>query len=364
MSSIEIKISEKERKATENARDKAQKATENARDKAIEKERKATEKATEKERKATEKATEKERKTTENAREKAQKATEKAATGRTKANTKENEEKDITDIVNAINNDTPQGIQIKPSYYNKFGSRIKSARSSDSDGNKVGGRNIHYDLEVHDDVWKRVEHKGKTDYTPIDVTISPWTTGVQFYNGTASKFGIGKKYADDWYTRYIESGEISNTYGILSPIPTRDEWIKDAMRQGDPKTKFGMELKSKFREMNPGKSLINERNQFVDTIFIPTAEDLDILKKEALTEANRVLREKDLWLQIHGDINSDFYCEWTGPVEINDIKRAYTTKKGSKDVNFIFECEDNFKFGGILRWGKGAGFSNLRIDLK
>jgi len=234
-------------------------------------------------------------------------------------------------------------------------------------GKKTGGRSKHYDFEVkleNDDVWKRVEHKGKKDYKPIDVTSSAWASGVQFYNGTANKFKIGITYANDWYTHFIESGEISKTYGILSPIPTRDEWVKDVMQQGDPKTKFGMELKLKFRETNPGKSLLEERNQFIDTIFQPTAEDLDKLSKEALAEANRVLREKDLWLQIHGDINGDFYCEWTGPIEINEITHAYTTKEGSKDVNFVFECDDNFKFGGILRWGKGAGFSNLRLDLK
>ena len=39
-------------------------------------------------------------------------------------------------------------------------------------------------------------------------------------------------------------------------------------------------------------------------------------------------------------------------------------KTQQPDVNFVFECDDGFKFGGILRWGKGAGFSNLRIDLK
>jgi hypothetical protein len=49
---------------------------------------------------------------------------------------------------------------------------------------------------------------------------------------------------------------------------------------------------------------------------------------------------------------------------INEILHVYIEKNGSKDVNFVFECDDGFKFGGILRWGKGAGFSNLRIDLK
>ena len=297
---------------------------------------------------------------------------EKAATGRTKANAKKNEEKDINDIVNAINNDTPQGIQIKQSYYNKFGSIIESARNHDSNGKKIGGRNKHYDLEVkleNYDVWKRVEHKGKKDYKPIDVTIAPWKTGVQFLNGPANKFKIGITYANDWYTHFIESGKISKTYGILSPIPTRDEWVNgDAFQQSDPKTKFGIELKGKFKDTDQGQSsLLDERSEFVDTIFRPNTEDLDILNKEVLTEANRVLCEKDLWLQIHGDINGDFYCEWTGPIKIREITHAFVTKEGSKDVNFVFECDDDFIYrniSGILRWGKGAGFSNLRIDLK
>ena len=34
------------------------------------------------------------------------------------------------------------------------------------------------------------------------------------------------------------------------------------------------------------------------------------------------------------------------------------------DVKFKFICADGLHFKGLLRFGYGAGFSNLRIDLK
>lgn len=324
-------------------------------EKALEKEKKREEKALEKEKRREEKTLEKERKT---------------LAGRNKRNAKENEEKDILDIVNAINTRNTAGIKLIKNLFDKTGMVIESARSVGHDGKKIGGRNTHYDFEVEIikegiHAWYRVEHKGSQLLAPIDTELPPWSSGVQFYNGSASKFVIGFKYATAWYVSFIESGIISQKYGIVSEIPSCDEWVKrDAMQQGDPNTPFGIELKQKFRELNPGKSLTEERNTFVDSLFTVTDDDLEILKKEAFLEATRVLKEKDLWLQIHGNINEDFHCEWNLPLEICEIKSARVVKKGSRDVNFEFECNDNFKFGGILRWGKGMGFSNLRIDLK
>ena len=44
--------------------------------------------------------------------------------------------------------------------------------------------------------------------------------------------------------------------------------------------------------------------------------------------------------------------------------KTVTVKKTNKDIWFIFQDEEGSSFKGILRWGKGAGFSCLRVDLK
>jgi len=35
-----------------------------------------------------------------------------------------------------------------------------------------------------------------------------------------------------------------------------------------------------------------------------------------------------------------------------------------KDIFFELTSAEGLEFSGILRWGKGAGFSNLRLDLR
>jgi hypothetical protein len=34
------------------------------------------------------------------------------------------------------------------------------------------------------------------------------------------------------------------------------------------------------------------------------------------------------------------------------------------DILYRFVCEDGLEFKAMLRWGKGAGFSNIRVDLR
>jgi hypothetical protein len=57
-----------------------------------------------------------------------------------------------------------------------------------------------------------------------------------------------------------------------------------------------------------------------------------------------------------------FNLTWNPKFTITDIKEVIVIKK--KDIVFEFKCTEDFRFKGILRWGKGAGFSCLRLDLK
>ena len=74
------------------------------------------------------------------------------------------------------------------------------------------------------------------------------------------------------------------------------------------------------------------------------------------------MAEKHLWLQINGDLSSeDVSFQWYKKMcynKITNIKISYKT-----DINISVET-DEFNFKSILRWGKGAGFSNLRLDAK
>jgi hypothetical protein len=282
---------------------------------------------------------------------------------RTKAEAKKNEEADVKTIVEAINNPhSIQGEALRAAFKTECGLDITAARQPQG----AGSRKKHYDFEVQvDGVWYKVEHKGSLAYKSIDSTLPPWSGGVQFYNGTGKSYTLGHLYARQWYDRYIASGILARKYGIASTAPDYETWFaKDAMRQGDPTTPFGLELRSKFRgEDAPDKKdgCFAERDEMVKD-FVVSEADIETLKAEVLTTAQAVLKEKDYWLQINGDINGKFYCKWSKTLTITtitDVKRM-----PSSDVQLEFSTDMGFPIIARLRWGKGQGLSNIRIDLK
>jgi len=277
----------------------------------------------------------------------------------TKGMLKKKEEQDIRDIVRHIKERTRNGRKIITAFHDACGLDMESARVSG------GGRSHHYDFEVsctqYPEKWFKVEHKGSCHLKPI-LEEKPWLTGVQFTNQSGHKFLIAHKYAQRWYEKYVASGLLKEKFNLKSDIPSLEEWkIKDAWVQGNPKTEFGKELKKTYREKFGG-SLLKERETFVKEWTIDE-EDLNTLKQEAFTIANHVLKDKELWIQIHGDVNSEFNVKWTEGFDIKEII-SVQRDEGKKDASFIFTCNDGFSFNGILRWGKGAGFSNIRFDLK
>jgi len=282
---------------------------------------------------------------------------------RTRDTAKKNEEADLKIIVEALNNPyTLQGLQLRAAFKADCGLEIEAARQPEG----AGGRKKHYDFEILvAGIWYKVEHKGSIAYKNIDTTLPPWTGGVQFYNGTGKSYTLGHIYARQWYDRYIANGVLSRKYNITVAIPNYETWFsKDAMRQGDPTTPFGLELRSKFRGENISNKkdgCFDERDEMVRDLVI-SHTDLETIKTEVLTITQNVLKEKDYWLQINGDINGKFYCKWS-PIltisSITDVKRIPCS-----DVQLEFITDMGFPIIARLRWGKGQGLSNIRIDLK
>ena len=281
---------------------------------------------------------------------------------RTRALAGENEKLDIEKIVRAIHTRSQAGLKIMTAFTQRFATNIYDARAR-----KGGNRSTHYDFEILVGAtteiaeWRNVEHKGGRDYRPIGPEETPWAAGVQFHNGGCEKYSIGSQYARVWYDTHISSGTLKTTWNLAAPIPSYEEWFeKDAKRQGDPKTAFGAELKKKVRaRFGPRSSLLSDR-AIVNEAFTPTPADLELLKEEALPILNDVLRQKHYWLTIHGDIDGEFYCAWYPPFLLDTIDSISVRK--DLDIWFDFQCSVPFKL--LLRWGKGAGFSNVRIDAR
>ena len=281
---------------------------------------------------------------------------------RTKEKAGENEAKDINAIIEGINTKNKCGINVLDAFASKFpGREILSARPRQG-----GNRGTHYDFEMlirtgATEEWKCVEHKGSRQASPIKSDENPWDAGVQFHNGGCEKYSLAKKYALAWHDMYIASNTFKEEFGITAPVPTYDEWFKgDCKAQDDPKTAFGKELKHIVRTSR--KSSLLEKRDAVNSALDITKDDVRTLADEVLPIANHALKQKDYWLTIRGDLLGDFVCAWYPQFTITAIEEVIVTK--NKDIELEFRCEDDFVFHGILRWGKGAGFSNLRLDLK
>jgi hypothetical protein len=198
---------------------------------------------------------------------------------------------------------------------------------------------------------------------PIAPDQKPWTTGVQFHNGGCEKYSIARIYAKIWYDTYIGSGVLKTQWNLTAPIPSFEEWFnKDAKGQGNPKTEFGSELKRKVREARGKNESLRENRAAVNELFNPLQSDIDNFKKEIQSVIAPILEMKDYWLTIQGDLDGEFYCKWYTKFILGNINTINIRKE--HDIWFDILCDDGIQLSSILRWGKGAGFSNIRIDAR
>jgi hypothetical protein len=289
---------------------------------------------------------------------------------RIKANNKANEEMDIALIVSYLN-DPVKGSAMRESFAERFpGRHLLAARSYDpTQTKKAGSRSVHYDFQIQleDGSWWNIEHKGSHTQRRLSDELPPWTGGVQFFNGGMEKYRLARKYAEEWYNAYVGSGLLHREYLSSSSsiaIPTKEEWIlRDAKQQQDPKTPFGSALKRAVRKMGQD-SLLSLRNEFVPAFTKRlTVQDKQELIEDLLPILRSTFEQKHAWLQIAGDLSSENYSfQWSPALTIHSIHDITFTCK--KDLDIIIHSDCEYPISGKLRWGKGAGFSNLRLDLK
>ena len=270
------------------------------------------------------------------------------------------ETKRISFIVYNINNRTPLGNRLRASYMEKFSKEILLVV------NDGGDLKSHYDFSIkHTDGTEiKCEEKGTENKKLLNK--SPWENSVQVFNGSGKKFSIARKWAEEWYNKVTILPEIIETYST-GPPPLLDEWLKkDAFVCGDPKTEYSKNLKRQYREKYPkcsmngfGKSPFDYR-KLVNPSFSFTDSDKETLIKETQEILDSIFPAKGCWLQTSGN-DETMKFKWWGEIDspkIKDVKMKYST-----DLDFIYEC-DTLPLRAKLRFGKGCGFSNIRLDIK
>ena len=292
---------------------------------------------------------------------------------KTTKNKKQKEEELLEFIQKAINNRDKIGIQIMEEFNKVFGisNPIVSVCSED-----CGSLKDHYDLVINrkDGTKMKCEVKSTESKIDVDKINNPWDIGVQRYNGKCKDFSCSIKYSKYWYQEVIKNMGIKEIFNIQSPLPLLEEWIeKDAYSCGDPKTDFGKELKMKFREKYSGSSMNGKNNspkdyrEEVNKKFVEDFNENDkkTLIKEVQEILDTIMKEKECWLNICGNLKDGFDFKWfekIPPPQIKDVK--IHTNPGA-DIKFDFVTDNNnTNFSSILRFGKGTGFSNIRFDIR
>jgi hypothetical protein len=271
-------------------------------------------------------------------------------------------------ICEQINTKSLIGIKICDDYLKMFNKCILYVE-------KKGSNREHFDIYIYltDGTTHKCEEKGTNTYIEDIKTFEiPWENSVQRFNGPGNKFSVGIKYAKLWYDLVICDKEICKKYGIDEQlIPTKDEWMeKDAFKCGDPTSKYGITLKQNHRSLyggsmnGKGKSTCDYR-EIVNSQFIFTEADKQILLKETQTILDNIMTEKECWLQTSGVINGGFSWKWYGKIESPQIIDITMSWNKGADIYFNFISDDTkYNFKSILRFGKGTGFSNIRFDIR
>mgnify|MGYP001317003584 CR=1 FL=1 len=274
----------------------------------------------------------------------------------------------INKLCSEINNNTSTGKLLKDEYEKEFGKKIKSV-------SPFGGNREHFDILVTDEDNKTRKIEEKHSNKGIS-NKTPWDDSVQRYNGPANQFSICKFYALLWYIFIIRGGEIQE-YCECCDIPSFPVWYeKDAMSNGDPRTTWGKKLKKKYQEEHPKSSMNGKNNSPKDLrkyvnysferIFNQNEQMKNILINETQIIMDKIMKEKEGWLQTTGVIESNtFKCKWSDQIASPTIISVEASYKEGSDIYFVFKTqEENNEFKSIIRFGKGTGFSNIRYDIR
>jgi len=253
---------------------------------------------------------------------------------------------------------------MKVSYYNKFKKNLVKIEV-------LATNKDHCDLLGFndDDTTTKIEEKGSIK-GKITEHGTAWENSVQCLNDVPQKYPICMKYAELYYEHVIKKINWKELLDVDEEIPNFEQWLTDAFRCGDPKTEFVKKIKSNCRLKYGEKTSFTGLNETPNFREIVNQQfQLHDREKEALVEIVserlfEVLNEKDIYLQTSGNIDDNtFKFAWKEHIEPPIIYDVILRKE--KDLWFDFVTEEGaYDFKGILRWGKGAGFTNIRFDIR
>ena len=294
-----------------------------------------------------------------------------SASKKRKKDNEKNEKRQLPIIIRHLNEDTPEGIQIKTQFFKQFNAKIFKTRL------RTGGDKNPWDLESligkeeNTAQWKNIEYKGSYRVAEIKDNDTEWKTGVQFKNGFLKDYSFGADYQKKYYEEFIKSGFIRNLFGIDNKFktPTIEEWKKDSILPAPYKKRsknlllkndFMKEYFKKFEHGGAAKIKIKKK-EFNKKYIL---EDTTKFANEVMKIASKSLMKKDYWLIINGwsndSLKENFHFKWFPQVKLPEMKSI--KKIESVDLEYEIEFNNGRKVRARVRFGRYM--CNLRIDLK
>lgn len=258
----------------------------------------------------------------------------------------------LSQLIKHIRDNTPAGLKLKNSFRTTLGEDIESVKEK-------GGRGCHYDLLITTTSGKiyKTEVKGSYNFTSIN-SSTPWKTGVQFSNGNPKNYRICKLYGLEWLKFITMKSNMKYPH-------TKEDFLNTIFKQGknyDPWFKEVIDVIGITGGRKSGRKDLDFRTQFKKEVDIITKTVLEDLKEDINQTFQNCMKDKELWLQFHGDIDGNFNVLWTPGRNYSDV-HTITVEPHNKD--YKFKCvTDDLTFEAHMRWGYYQGVGNLRLDLK
>ena len=177
--------------------------------------------------------------------------------------------------------------------------------------------------------------------------------------GDGTRFGgvVDAMFAVDTYVHLVWASAATSTHYFYK------NGVQVAARPAPP---VGVDLHDSYRIGSVGGG----GGEFVGVIdevgfydFTLTDDETKIFIQQIKDKLNDVLSQKDCFLQTKGDIDTDeFEFAWRDAVASPNITSINIRRE--KDIFIDLFDDENEGFTGILRWGKGCGFTNIRFDVR
>jgi len=255
-----------------------------------------------------------------------------------RSSNKLNEKDQLNFLEDNINNNTEIGIKFKNSYTKKFDKIIKNIKI-------LGKNNDHYDILINhtDKTYYRCELKSTEKILNLENIRNPWYIGVQALNI------FGKTLGEDFINIYLEklykiiykNDNIKKTLNLENELPEFDKFKKDILAV-NPKTPFIIEFKNKLKEKSNGNNYYSQFKKNYVTLFnkvnIEVIKNINdnikkIMIKNIQEKLNESFNQKDIWLNISGDLKSNnFTFKWWNHIKSPQITEIILSPEKNGDI--------------------------------